>query len=138
MNYVINEERLTKLLELRVEVNDLAGSVIEYMPKTIRDTVLGSTSDDPRKRILHIEGINKEYDDLENELAAKVQDLIQEIFILEDWLDSVRTPKLRTAFRMRYGKGKTWDEIGKAVGCDRTTIRDKCKAFLAGGYICKS
>lgn len=127
----MNKERLESLRKLRIEVESLAGGLISYVPKTVADSVTGCTPKRWDKHVIPIQGLDmREYDALEKKLAKKTRKLMREIAELETWLDDVQEPILRTAFRMRYGKGKTWEYIGESVGYDRTTIRDKCEGYL--------
>lgn len=130
----MNKQRLEQLRKLHIEVESLAGGIISYVPKMVADSVTGCTPKRWDKHTITIQGLDmREYNELEKKLAAKTRKLMREIASLEDWIDGISEPMLRTAFRMRYGKGKTWECIGEAVGYDRTTIRDKCETYLKRG-----
>lgn len=127
----MEKDRLERLRKLRMEVESLAGGLITYVPKTVADSVTGCTPKRWDKHVIPIQGVDmREYNALEKKVAEKTKFLMREIAILETWLDDVPDPLMRAALRMRYGKGKTWEEIGEVVGYDRTTIRDKCEHYL--------
>lgn len=82
-------------------------------PKTIVITGYGDPKY-PKKRASYIDKI------------AKVDSLIEQ---MEDWMDNVDDPEMRTILRMAYEQGMTYAEIGDKLGYSKDAIDKKMQRF---------
>lgn len=127
----MRKDELEKLRALRVEVDELSKNIISFSPKVVVDSVTGSTPERLDKHVIPIQGINmKEYQRLESKISKKTCELLRQISKMEEWLCKVEDSEMRTILRLRYQKGKSWSEIGKALGYDRRTVARKCEIFF--------
>ncbi|MBC8568230.1 sigma-70 family RNA polymerase sigma factor [Mogibacterium sp. NSJ-24] len=128
---MMDKKQLESLRMLYIEVDELAGDIISLKPKVVIDSVTGSTPERPDKHVIPIKGIHmEEYIHLQKKLAQKTRKLLKQIDKMEKWIDCVEDSELRTIFRLRYQKGKTWAEIGQSLGYDRRTVARKCDMFF--------
>ena len=49
---------------------------------------------------------------------------------IEQWLATVNDAELRTAVRMKYVEGKTWERIGQELHLDGSWVRRRVKELL--------
>ena len=128
----MTKKELEQLRALYLEINTLAGDIFSLQPKIVVDSVTGCTPERTQKHVIPIKGVDmEEYIRLQKKLAQKTRKLLKQIDKMEKWIDCVEDSELRTIFRLRYQKGKTWAEIGQSLGYDRRTVARKCEAFLS-------
>lgn len=127
----MTKKELEQLRALHLEINTLAGDIFSLQPKIVVDSVTGCTPERTQKHVIPIKGVDmEEYIRLEKKLAQKTRKLLKQIDKMEKWIDCVEDSELRTIFRLRYQKGKTWAEIGQSLGYDRRTVARKCDMFF--------
>ena len=127
----MTKKELEQLRALYLEINTLAGDIFSLQPKIVVDSVTGCTPERTQKHVIPIKGVDmEEYIRLQKKLAQKTRKLLKQIDKMEKWIDCVEDSELRTIFRLRYQKGKTWAEIGQSLGYDRRTVARKCDMFF--------
>ena len=128
----MTKKELEQLRALYLEINTLAGDIFSLRPKIVVDSVTGCTPERPQKHVIPIKGVDmEEYIRLEKKIAEKAKILVERTNAMEEWLDHISDSEMRIILRMRYRQGKSWEEIGFVLGCDRRTIARKCEAFLS-------
>lgn len=138
----MNKEQLEQLISLRAEIIELGKEIKalrEMECEIVSDKVQASSREWPyistNKKIIgyDIQGISKrnaaikrKQDALEVR-KAQAEELESEITI---FINSVQNSQIRRILHARYEKGLTWEQIGKEMNCDRTTVEKRLSRFL--------
>lgn len=88
-------------------------------PINISDMPRGGVSKD-----LFVEYTNSILE-LEDMIRYSLMKLQRERKKIEQFLDTIKEPELRLIIRLRCVNNMNWKEIGKEVGCERTTASKK-------------
>lgn len=126
----MTKERLEKMRALRSEIR-LLEEAVNHLPVT-QDSVKGSMSEFPYIEVtIPISGTDAgQGQRLKQKILQKIAKLQNELNELEEWLDKIHEPELRTILRLYYGQGMTQEEIGDKVGYSRETIQRKIKKYV--------
>ena len=127
----MTKEDLEKLRFLRAEI-DLLNEELHHLPM-VTDKVTGSMTEFPYiKRSITIQGVDAAAgQQLRNKIADKVVTLQWRLDQMEDWLDGVTDPEIRTILRLRYRSGKSWTEISRELKyADESVPRKRMNRFL--------
>ena len=126
----MTKKQLEKLKKLKKEAEQLK-KLLER-PASLREMVVDSVKDYrtgyPHNITIAGCGQNS-YPELQQKYYDKLQKIQKEIKVMEDWLDTVSDPEMRTILRLRYQGGETWEEIGHVLGYDRRTVSRKNDSF---------
>lgn len=124
--------RLRKLKKeaevIKQEIRDLEFKPVEKMTDTANDYSTGYPV------VITIEGAgSKEYvkakKRLYEQLRRKLIAIEKEHDELEQYIDRIKDPELRTIIRLRYVEGKTIEKIAEIMNYSERTIRRKLFSF---------
>lgn len=76
--------------------------------------------------IVKIDQLRKKY----NRKWAKSYEVLLNV---ELYLDTVKDPEIRTAIRLKYIDGMSWEEVGRYLRVDRSGIAKKVKDYVLSG-----
>lgn len=127
----MNKERLKDLRRLireaehlQIEIEDLSFQPKERIADTAKDYRTGYA------HTILIEGFGDEkYPELKKRLYEKLGKIQSERWELENWLDGVQDPELRTILRMQYVDGMTIEEVADELCYSVRTINRKLAEF---------
>lgn len=138
----MTKEELEQLISLRAEIRELNAdirAIHERNVEIVQDKVQASSKDWPYTqggrviRGIDTKGAKKRKAAINKKLvileARKEEAESLELRITE-YINSIGNSEIRRIFDMRYVKGKNWEEIGKALNCDRTTAEKKVAKYL--------
>lgn len=138
----VTKDELEQLISLRAEIREINAdirAISERNTEVVQDKVQASSKDWPYiqgSRVISgidTKGAKKRKADINRKLvileARKKEAEDLELRITE-YINSIHNSEIRRIFDMRYVKGKNWEEIGKALNCDRTTAEKKVKKYL--------
>lgn len=127
----MDKERLKKLRSLIKEAEHLEVEIedIKFQPKEqLADTAKDYKTGYPHTII--IEGFgDSRYADLKHRLYEKLGKVQAERWELENWLDSVQDPELRTILRMQYVDGLTIEAVAEELEYSVATINRRLQKF---------
>lgn len=127
----MDKERLKKLRSLIKEAEHLEIEIedIKFQPKErLADTAKDYKTGYPHTII--IEGFGDSgYTDLKRRLYEKLGKVQAERWELENWLDSVQDPELRTILRMQYVDGLTIEAVAEELEYSVATINRRLQKF---------
>lgn len=75
------------------------------------------------------DGAYKKQQKLKKRLARKLEELQDRLAEMEDWLDDIEDPTMRTILRLYYRNGLTQEQIGEEIGYSRSGARNKIDEF---------
>lgn len=119
--YYINKE----IKHLQKELRDLEAERKYYKPSILSDMPKGRGE----YRNIADEFLEKQ-EKLEDMLRYSLRKLQEERKKIEEFLESVENAEMRLILRLRCINNKSWGEIGKEIGADRTTISKKFYNFF--------
>lgn len=140
---------LGEYMSMRVERDDLEKSIARLRRKAERlrdaqvaDTVTGSREDltigpikivgrptrEYHDTIRRIQNAERRYRQLENELLDKLQEV-------EDFLQTVKSSKVRTILRRRYIEGMPWERISRSFGKSRDWARNTVDNYFRKNHL---
>ena len=138
----MTKEELEQLISLRAEIRELNAdirAIHERNVEIVQDKVQASSKDWPYTqggrviRGIDTKGAKKRKAAINKKLVIlevrKEEAESLELRITE-YINSIGNSEIRRIFDMRYVKGKNWEEIGKALNCDRTTAEKKVAKYL--------
>ena len=138
----MTKDELEQLISLRAEIRELNAdirAIHERNVEIVQDKVQASSKDWPYTqggrviRGIDTKGAKKRKAAINKKLvileARKEEAESLELRITE-YINSIGNSEIRRIFDMRYVKGKNWEEIGKALNCDRTTAEKKVAKYL--------
>ncbi|MDD4566091.1 MAG: hypothetical protein PHE79_11535 [Eubacteriales bacterium] len=122
-------EELEKLKKLKLEAKQLEDE-LRKVPCT-KDSVKGSMTEHPYiEQTIRICGVDEhKAKKVRKRLEYKLEELQEAISAMEDYLDTVDDPEMRTILRLYYRNGLTQGQIGAELGYDRSVISRKLKFF---------
>lgn len=127
----MDKERLKKLRSLIKEAEHLEIEIedIKFQPKEqLADTAKDYKTGYPLTIV--IEGFgDSRYADLKHRLYEKLGKVQAERWELENWLDSVQDPELRTILRMQYVDGLTIEAVAEELEYSVATINRRLQKF---------
>jgi len=127
----MTREALENLIALKAEVSAIEKEIARIVPEDVADIYKDYTRD-PSGVVKVMRGSN-EGGDAMRRLQAKrrafLQELREQIERAEGFIESIDDPEARVILRMVYLQGATQDEVGAALGYDRSTISRKVSAF---------
>lgn len=125
----MNEKDLEQLGKLMKEA-ELLQRELNNLPTT-KDSVRGYSPDFPyTERTIIISGIDEQRGKkLQRKLQRKLEQIQDKVEEMEEWLDSVEDPEIRTILRMMYRNNLNQKQIGEELGYDRSTVSKKLKKF---------
>lgn len=131
----MDRQQLSRLRKLNKEAEDLKNRIdnLEYRPKEwVADTAKDYGTGYPKTIIVEGYG-DAEYarakDRLYNRYVRKLLDIQREIDNIEQFLNSVDDPEMRTILRLYYINGLTQEQIADELGYNERTIRRKLYDF---------
>ena len=127
----MNKERLKKLRSLikeaehlEIEIEDVRFQPSEKLADTAKDYRTGY----PHTIMIEGYGDNR-YAELKRKLYEKLGKVQAERWGLENWLDSVQDPELRTILRMQYVDGLTIEAVAEELEYSVATINRRLQKF---------
>jgi len=126
----LDRRDLEKLRGLRVEIESLQhirpkSQTVSIFYKDYR-TGIGIPKTD-----VGLDSGEEERRELDKKIMRKERQLSRQVSEIEDWLDSVPDPEMRTILRYYYAEGMSQREIGEKLGYDRSTITKRIHMFWA-------
>jgi RNA polymerase sigma factor (sigma-70 family) len=124
----MHREDLEKLRGLRAEIESLRH--IRPKPRTVsifyKDyrTGIGIPKTD-----VGMDSGEEERAELAKKILRKERQLARKVSEIEDWLESVPDPEMRTILRYYYEEGLSQREIGEKLGYERSTITHRLHVF---------
>ena len=138
----MTKAKLEQLNDLREEIVELDEKIIKLSSQIggiVCDKVQASSKEFPyTQRSVKIEGYDHEGDSIRDRRIAKQKNLLlqrkQQAAELEQeitaYINGISDSRTRRIFECRYIEGKTWEEIGRKLHCDRTTVEKKVANYL--------
>ena len=127
----MNRKDLEKMRGLIFEIKNLE----KKADKPGRSWVVDYYKDyrkNPKGMVKPLEGYDdgqEELKKLENRIHNLKRKRIAQINEMEDWIDSVEDPTMRTILRMYYRDGMKYKQIGKELGYSIDGIKSKLNRF---------
>ena len=130
----MTKQELEQLRYLKTEIKVLQHELIEYRGNApmATDSVTGSSPHFPYgKRIWKITGVDQaKLDRMGRRLQRKIDELMDEMDRLNDYIDTIPDSEMRTIMQLRYRNECTLEEIGEELGYHKTSIQKKLAVFL--------
>lgn len=138
----VTKERLEQLISLRAEIKELNREISDIRERgneLVTDKVTASSHEFPYQPVhIAIRGLDVKGAEKRRAAIHKKQILLQkrmvEAQILEadiaEFINSVHDSEIRRIFHARYEIGMTWEQVGKELHCDRTTVEKKASKYL--------
>lgn len=124
----MNEKELSKYYWLKQEIENLDMRIKEF------DVGISSVNLDK----LNVDGtaqyksIQEKRMELIEKFMNKRLEAIEEYLKIESYIDSVNDSEIRVLLRYRYLDLLNWEQIGKKVFMDRTSVSKKIRKYLKG------
>jgi len=135
----ITQERLSRLQAIQKEIDiikrEINNTTAAGAPY-VTDKVTGSSSSFPYiKKSFTISGYDlKSYhaklDRLNKKLTARLNELMDEIDELINFINTIDDPVLRMILMLKYVRGYTWEQIGREIGYSSRAVRLKHANFV--------
>ena len=129
----MDKQQLSRLRKLNKEAKDLKSRIdnLAYRPKEwVSDSVKDYSTGYPRTVVIEGYG-DEEYarakDKLYNQYVRKLLNIQREIDNIEQFLDSIDDPEMRTILRLYYISGLTQEQIADKMGYSRETIKRRLR-----------
>ncbi len=138
----MTKDSLEQLISLRAEIKELNREISAIREKkcdVISDKVQASSHDFPYTQVnVTIRGIDMKSLRKKNAAVYKKQCLMEKRMVeaqlleaeLAEFINTIHDSEIRRIFHARYELGKTWEQIGKELHCDRTTAEKKVQKYL--------
>lgn len=138
----MTKERLEQLISLRAEIRELNREISAIREKNndiVTDKVTASSHEFPYNQVhITIRGIDTKGMLKRNQAIHKKQCMLEkrmvEAQILEadiaEFINSIHDSEMRRIFHGRYEIGMTWEQVGRELHCDRTTVEKKVSRYL--------
>ena len=138
----MTKERLEQLISLRAEIKELnreIKNIRERDREVVTDKVQASSHEFPYTQVnMTIRGLDERGAMKRRMAIHKKQCMLEkrmvEAQILEadiaEFINSVHDSEMRRIFHGRYEIGMTWEQVGKELHCDRTTVEKKVSKYL--------
>lgn len=121
---------LEKLRGLRAEIESLQ----HIRPKSRTVSIFYKdyrTGKGIQKTDVGLDSGEEERRELVKKIMRKERQLSRQVSAIEDWLDGIEDPEMRTILRYYYADGMSQREIGEKLGYDRSTITRRIHMFWA-------
>lgn len=133
----MTKEQLEQLKFLSREMVMLEHQISDVQQVICSDTVMGSSVNFPYVyRVIAITGVDMtEYDGkikrLRKQLDKRKKEVIDLIFSINDYIDSVNDSEIRQLLYLKYVEGLTWGSIAKKLHyADESVPRKKMDRYL--------
>ena len=125
-------KNLKNIGKTRREIKGLELAIHSNRKTTASDVVSGSSNEFPYGlRHFRIEGIDQSKESaLQVRLRQKKRKLEKEVLEVEEYLDSIEDPEIRTIIRLRDEMGLSWDEVAAKCNSTVAAVKMKRKRFL--------
>ena len=125
-------KNLKNIGKTRREIKGLELAIHSNRKTTASDVVSGSSNEFPYGlRHFRIEGIDQSKESaLQVRLRQKKRKLEKEVLEVEEYLDSIEDPEIRTIIRLRDEMGLSWDEVAAKCNSTGASVKMKRKRFL--------
>lgn len=118
---------LESYLKLKREADDLAARIdamtgvsgVHYSPLPKSETMPEG-----------LDVIVIERDRLKRRWENKYAEAVEVLLAIESYVDEVKDPLIRTAIRLKYIDGASWEETGKALRYDPSWVRKKVMSYV--------
>lgn len=124
----MDEKRLSRYYKLKCEIKDL-----EMRIKEFGDGVRGLQTKDV---VISGSGSNTSIQEklmlLQSQYMEKRVSALEEYIEIENYIDSVDDPEIRTMMRLRFLDLLSWEQIGQKVYLDRTNVARKVRKYIKG------
>lgn len=138
----MTKERLEQLISLRAEIKELnreIKNIRERDREVVTDKVQASSHDFPYTQVnITIRGLD-ERGAMKRRMAIHKKQIMLEKRMVEaqileadiaEFINSIHSSEIRRIFHARYEQGKTWEQVGRELHCDRTTAEKKVSKYL--------
>jgi hypothetical protein len=129
----LKSKELQQLRYLKNELRLLEREYHDAQSSTIVDCVTGSRQQIPfDKHVITIRGVDTvRLTRIRRRLDRKIQELLDEMDRLNDYIDSIEDSEMRQIMQLRYRNGLSWQEIAFQIGeHDESYPRKKHNRFL--------
>lgn len=138
----MTKERLEQLISLRAEIKELNREIAAIRSRNneiVTDKVQASSHEFPYTQVnITIRGLDTKGAKKRRAAIYKKQIMLEkrmvEAQILEadisEFINSIHNSEIRRIFHGRYELGMTWEQVGNALHCDRTTVEKKVSKYL--------
>ena len=120
---------LNKLYYLKIDIENIKEEI-----KSLPTINSPSLSDMPHGTDISnpIETYFLKKEKLIEKLNQKIEKYTEELIRIENIIDTIEDIEIRTIARMRFIQNMKWEDIGKAVGYDRTVCSRKTRKYIEG------
>nr|WP_297935342.1 DUF1492 domain-containing protein [uncultured Lachnoclostridium sp.] len=138
----MTKEELDQLPDLRKEIKELEAKIERLNTRkkqVLTDKVQASAKEFPYNEThIKIQGVEyisdpkarRQKADKEKLLKIRKQQAEEKELEITRFINSIGNSRLRRIIEYKYIEGKTWDEIGKNIHCDRTTAEKMVSKYL--------
>ena len=138
----MTKERLEQLISLRAEIKELNKEITEIRQRNndmVTDKVKGSSHEYPYVQTnIMIKGYDLKGARKRRAAIHKKQILLEKRMVeaqlleadIAEFINSIHDSEMRRIFHARYEIGMTWEQVGKEMHCDRTTVEKKVSKYL--------
>ncbi len=138
----MTKEQLEQLINLRAEIKEL-NREIEILRargrEIVTDKVQASSPEFPYTKInMVIRGYDVKGARRRNVAIHRKQCLLEKRMVqaqileadITEFINNIADSEIRRIFHARYEMGMTWEQVGNALHCDRTTVEKKASKYL--------
>jgi len=122
---------LNKLYFLKIEIKELKDEI-----KNLSEISSPGLSGMPHsnKKSNPIEQFFMKKEKLIEKLIKKLEKYIEELNRIENFIENIDDPEIRTIARLRYIDNLKWEDIGKQVHLDRSVCSKKLTKYVGENY----
>lgn len=121
--------KLNKLYFLKIEIKEIKEEIdnlSEISSPSLSGMPHSKKKSDPTQQFL----MKKQK--LIEKLNKKLERYIEELTRIENFIDDIDDPEIRTIARLRFIENFTWEDIGKKMHQDRSVCYRKIKKYIGG------
>lgn len=122
----MTEKDLSQYFKLNKEAKDLEERIIT-MGNGIGSMEFNSNTKAVGKKI---ESFQEKISELKDLWAEARVSALEKYIEIERYIESVEDPEIRTIMRKRFLDLKNWDDIGRELNYDRTSVSKKCRSYI--------
>lgn len=138
----MTKEQLEQLISLRAEIRELGREIKtlrEKKTEVVTDKVQASSHEYPyTQRSMIIKGYDIAGMMRRNAAIHRKQCLLEQRMVqaqlleadIAEFINGIHDSEIRRIFHARYEMGYTWEQIGREIHCDRTTVEKKVAKYL--------
>ena len=108
---------------IKLQINEINNTILGSVAITDMPTNSQSVSSP-------VELIISKKEKLERKMNRKIFDLLKQVKIIEDFIDTIDDERVKVIIRYRFIELKSWEEIGNLLHFDRTTPYYILKKYL--------